>query len=42
MRASSLLVMAVLIAALWAFDKYEFSGHYTKAAVDEVEHLLGR
>jgi hypothetical protein len=41
MRASVLLVIAVLIAALWAFDKYEYDGHYTKAGLDEVEHFLG-
>lgn len=40
MRAS-ILVIAVLIAALWAFDRYEFNSHYSYAALDEVEHLLG-
>jgi hypothetical protein len=42
MRASLLLVIAVLIAALLAFDAYEYDAHYSKAALDEVEHLVGR
>jgi hypothetical protein len=41
MRASVLLVIAVLVVALWAFDTYEYDGHYSKAALDEIEHLLG-
>jgi hypothetical protein len=41
MRASTLLIIAVLIAGLWAFDKYEYGGHYSKAALDQAEHLLG-
>ena len=41
MRASVLLVLAVLIAALWAFDKYENDGHYTNVIEHEVGSLLG-
>jgi hypothetical protein len=42
MRASLFLVIAVLIAGLLALDAYEYDGHYSKAALDEVEHLIGR
>jgi hypothetical protein len=38
MRASVILVLAVLIAALLAFDSYEYDGHYRKAAIERVDH----
>ena len=45
MRASVILILAVLIAALLAFDAYEYDGHYRKATLDKVHHevdeLLG-
>ncbi len=45
MRASVVLIIAVLIAALLLLDNYEYDGHYRKAAVDgithEVERILG-
>jgi hypothetical protein len=46
MRASVILVFAVLIAALLAFDRYEYDGRYRKAAIEridqEVESLWGK
>jgi nitrogen fixation-related uncharacterized protein len=39
--AAILLILAVLIAALWAFDSYEYDGHYGAAAwgqVKQIEH----
>jgi len=38
MRASIVLILAVLIAALLAFDSYEYDGWYRKAAIDRVDH----
>jgi hypothetical protein len=38
MRASVILILAVLIAALLAFDSYEYGGRYRKAAIDRVDH----
>ena len=34
LRPAILIVLAVLIAALWAFDGYEYDGHYRAAAWD--------
>ena len=34
MRPAIFIVLAVLIAALWAFDGYEYDGHYRAAAWD--------
>jgi hypothetical protein len=46
MRASVILILAVLIAALLAFDSYEYDGRYRKSAIDrfdhEVESLWGK
>jgi hypothetical protein len=39
MRPAILLILAVLIAALWAFDTYEYDGHYGAAAWKEVEQI---
>jgi hypothetical protein len=41
MRPAVIIVIAVLIAALLAFDSYEYDGHYRDAAVHEVEGWLG-
>lgn len=38
MRASIILILAVLIAALLALDSYEYDGRYRKAAVDRLDH----
>ena len=39
MRPAILLIIAVLIAALWAFDTYEYDGHYGTAAWNEVKQI---
>jgi len=52
MRPAVIIVLAVLIAALLAFDTYEYDGYYRNSAWeqakqqteklhDEVENLLG-
>jgi hypothetical protein len=38
MRASVLIILAVLIAALLAFDAYEYDGQYRKAAMEQIDH----
>ena len=45
MRPAVIIVIAVLIAALFAFDSYEYEGHYRDAAwenvkqqADKIEH----
>ena len=38
MRSAIIVVLAVLIAALWAFDIYEYDGQYGAAAWDTVKH----
>jgi len=38
MRASVLLILAVLVAALWAFDAYEHDCHYRMAFWGEVKY----
>lgn len=38
MRASILLIVAVLIAGLFAFDVYEYDGHYRKAVIEQIDH----
>ena len=38
MRASIILILAILIAALFAFDSYEYDGRYRKAAIERVDH----
>ena len=47
MRPAVIIVIAVLIAALLAFDGYEYDGHYRTAAwdnakqqIDKLEHEL--
>jgi hypothetical protein len=46
MRASVLIILAVLIAALLAFDAYEYDGQYRKATIEQIDHevenLLGK
>ena len=48
MRPAVIIVLAVLIAALWAFDTYEYDGYYRAAAwenaknqADKLEHEVG-
>ncbi len=48
MRPAVIIVVAVLIAALLAFDSYEYDGHYrdaawqqTKQQVEKIEHEVG-
>jgi len=38
MRPAVIIVLAVLIAALLAFDSYEYDGHYRDAAWESVKH----
>jgi hypothetical protein len=38
MRPAVLLILAVLIAAIWAFDAFEYDGQYSAAAWDTVKH----
>jgi hypothetical protein len=38
MRASVILISALLIAALLALDSYEYDGHYRKAFWGEASH----
>jgi hypothetical protein len=40
MRASVILILAVLIAALLAFDSYEYDGRYRKAAIEQIDHEM--
>jgi hypothetical protein len=47
MRPAVIIVVAVLFAALLAFDSYEYDGHYRAAAsdtakqqIDKLEHEL--
>ena len=41
MRATVLIVLAVLIAALLAFDAYEYDGHYGEVAWEQTKHQAG-
>jgi hypothetical protein len=41
MRATVIIVFAVLIAALLAFDAYEYDGHYREAAWEQTKHQAG-
>ena len=38
MRPTVIIVFAVLIAALLAFDAYEYDGHYREAAWEQTKH----
>ena len=38
MRPASIIVLAVLIVALLAFDAYEYGGHYREATWENVKH----
>ena len=38
MRPTVIIVFAVLIAALLAFDAYEYDGHYREAAWEQTQH----
>jgi hypothetical protein len=47
MRPAVIIVFAVLIGALLAFDAYQYDGHYREAAwehtkhqADEIEHTV--
>ena len=38
MRPTVIIILAVLIAALLAFDTYEYNGHYREAAWEQAKH----
>ena len=38
MRPSIIIILAVLIAALLAFDAYEYNGHYREVALEQTKH----
>ena len=38
MRPTVIIILAVLIAALLAFDTYEYDGHYLEAAWEQAKH----
>ena len=38
MRPAIIIVLAVLIVALLAFDAYEYDGHYRDATWENVKH----
>ena len=38
MRPAVIIILAVLIAALLAFDAYEYDGHYRDATWENVKH----
>ena len=38
MRPAIIIVLAVLIVALLAFDAYEYGGHYREATWENVKH----
>jgi hypothetical protein len=42
MRPTVIIVLAILIAALWAFDTYEYDGHYRAAALESTKHLADK
>ena len=40
MRAASiLLILAVLIAALFVFDAYEYDGHYRNVVIEQIDYF---
>jgi hypothetical protein len=41
MRPTIIIVFAVLIGALLAFDAYEYDGHYRAAVWDQTKHQAG-
>ena len=38
MRATVIIILAVLIVVLLAFDTYEYDGHYREAAWEQAMH----
>jgi hypothetical protein len=42
MRPAIIIVLAVLIAALWVFDTYEYDGHYRAAALESTKHFADK
>lgn len=38
MRATLVIILAVLIAALLGIDAYEYDGHYREAAWEKAKH----
>jgi hypothetical protein len=38
MRATLVIIVAVLIAALLGIDAYEYDGHYREAAWEKAKH----
>jgi hypothetical protein len=41
MRPTIIIIFAVLIAALLAFDAYEYDGYYRAAAWEQTKHQVG-
>jgi len=41
MRPTIIIILAVLIGALLAFDAYEYDGHYRTAVWDQTKHQAG-
>jgi hypothetical protein len=41
MRPTIIIIFAVLIAALLAFDAYEYDGHYRSAAWEQTKYQAG-
>jgi hypothetical protein len=39
MRPAMILILAVLIAVLWAFDRYEHDGQYSAAAWEQAKQI---
>ena len=41
MRPTIIIIFAVLIAVLLAFDTYEYDGHYREVAWEKAKHQAG-
>jgi hypothetical protein len=41
MRPTIIIIFAVLISALLAFDAYEFDGHYRESVWEQTKHQAG-
>ena len=41
MRPTVIIILAVLIAALWAFDTYEYDGHYGQDVLEPLSLAPG-
>jgi hypothetical protein len=42
MRPTVIIVLAVLIGALLAFDAYEYNGHYREVAWEQTKNHAGQ